>query len=80
MKRKTRWKKTIEWERKPKWDELIGGIIFCLGAIFVMGLLFYKNGAEEVVMLIVTLLLCKGVHMVIKNSGEGRKEYYAKIK
>lgn len=80
MKNKTKYKKVITWEKKPKWDEILGGSFFCLMSILVMALLFDKDGGTTLIALFMTLLLCKGFKLLTDGFGDGRGKHYSKVK
>ena len=80
MKNKTKYKKIVEWKKKPKWDEILGGTAFCLGAIFVIALLFSEDRTTTLLVFIMTLLLVKGYGLLMKGFGERRGKHYVKTK
>ncbi len=80
MKNKTKYKRRIEWDKKPEWDKILGGLAFCLGAIFVIVLLFDTDGATTLLTFVMTLLLCKGFKFLTNGLGEGRRKHYTKLK
>ncbi len=80
MKRKIKYKKVVTWEKKPKLWDILGGIAFCLGSIFVMALLFDKDDTTTLLAFVMTLLLVMGFKLLMGGFGEGRKKHYSKIK
>ena len=79
MKNKEKYKKIVTWKKKAKWDKIIGGFFFCLAALLVMCLLFYENGPEQIVTLVISLLFIKGVKLILNGGGEGKEENYIKV-
>lgn len=78
--KKTRYERVVTWKKKPKWDGILGGISFCICSIFIMALLFDGDKTTSLLMLVATLLLCKGVKIMTKSFGEEKSKSYIKIK
>ena len=77
--KKQLYKKITKWKKKPKYDGLIGGLIFCICATVTLGLLFIKDNGNVPLTVIFTLMFVFGARLMIKSSGEDQRIYYLKV-
>lgn len=72
-------KKVIYWEKKPKWDGIIGGIIFTGTAIWMIHYLSLIDYSTVLLTILFTLMFVYGCRSIYKSLGEGKKEIYLKV-
>ena len=73
-------KKIVMWEKKPKYDGLMGGFAFLLFSIFMLCILFCQDKQTAFLTLIFSLLLIFGIRLMLKSAGKGKERYYLKTK
>ncbi len=73
------YKKIKEWKKKPSYDGLISGFIFCIAAAMTISFLSMDDGGNVFLTVIFTLMFVFGVKLMIKSSGEDQRTYYIKI-
>jgi TM2 domain-containing membrane protein YozV len=83
-KNKIKYQKVVEWEKKPRYDDIVGGFILSLCSLGMLRLVS-KNTSEVLTSLgimtltfIFALLLIYGIRIMFKGKGKGKKEYYIK--
>ena len=79
--KKKRFKKVVEWEKKPNaWDLVLGIISFFISIMIFRDVCHYSLPEKIVGVAIIYLLIIVGVLQFKDGSGEGRKVYWEKIK
>ena len=82
---KKRFKKVVEWEKKPSWFSIILGII-CLVSSFLLGLTIISihtlvnESNINIIELSTFFLVVAGGFLIIEGFGENRKVYLEEVK
>ena len=74
------YRKVIRWKKKPKYDYLLGGVIFLVVGLLLIGLLFGENSQVAFLTLIFSGMIFFGARLILKGDGKGRVVYYEKTK
>lgn len=70
-----KYKKIVTWKKKPKIDNIIGGVLFSFFSFFLMGNLVYE--CERIILAVVfTLMFCFGVKLIYNGFGRGKDVDY----
>ena len=74
------YRQVIRWKKNPKNDYLLGGSMFLITALLLIGLLFGENSQVALLTLIFSGMAFFGARLILKGCGEGKRIYYEKTK
>lgn len=71
-----KYKKIVTWEKKPKLDNIIGGIVFVISSAFLISLLLHNHLRIMILAILFTLMFCFGIRLIDKSLGKGKEINY----
>lgn len=74
------YKKVTKWKKKPKYDNLTGGMLFLIVGCGMVFFLSIQDKQVAMLSMVFTFMITFGGRLCLKGFGEGRRTYFMKTK